>query len=464
MKEYWIETSPISFLSIYDLHISMEVNGHGTAIIKGYIEEDREEEYAQMLNGEVWISIVTADAQENRETIFCGCVTGYLFTLKNAHKAAEIELKSGTYLMDIDTHTRFFQDTSVTYGDICGQIRSQNGGQGTEKAPEAGCPVNALVVQYEETDWEFITRLLSNCGSYLVPESRGQGIFYTVGMPEGRERQTGEGVYFYLEKDLQEFREKKANGLENISETDCIVCHIQMREVCSLGDFFRIDGRMMYIYEAELNYEQGEIIGSYKAKTRNGIKTVKKTAEKISGVSLEAVVREVKQDKVRLEIKKDENEGGCQKKWFAVSTPYSSVDGTGWYCMPERGDLVRLQFPDALEDNAYVISAVHLQSGDRSNPDHKIFKNRQQKEIRFTPDSILITNNRGMKIEMSDGNGIQIESDKSILIKADQDVNVISGSASLMLAADTSLVLNQGGTSIQLEDGIRFMGGEFHVQ
>ena len=33
-----------------------------------------------------------------------------------------------------------------------------------------------------------------------------------------------------------------------------------------------------------------------------------------------------------------------------------------------------------------------------------------------------------------------------------------------MLAAETSLVLSQSGTSIQLEDGIRFMGGEFHVQ
>ncbi len=103
-------------------------------------------------------------------------------------------------------------------------------------------------------------------------------------------------------------------------------------------------------------------------------------------------------------------------------------------------------------------------NGEHKKPEHKILKNKQQKEIRFTPEMILITNNNGMKIEMVDGQGIHIVSDKSILIESLEDMNIISKKGSLVLAADSFLELNQGGTSIQLQDGIQFSGGEFHVQ
>ncbi len=465
MKEYWIETEPLHFCAIYDMHISIGINRHGTARIGGYIEDAWEEDYAKKLGSELWMTIMARDNAGEKEVVFCGIAAAFAFTVRGGQKALELELKSGTCLMDRIKHTRFFQNASMTYEDILGQLEGRAKGQRLGKGGEIDVPICGLAVQHGETDWEFMIRLLGNCHSFLVPEVRKNGIYYTIGLPERKKREAEEGKFFY-EKNLEEFRKKKSEGMEYIRERDCIIYHAEMRELCSLGDVFSVMGLTMYIYEIDMEYKNGEMVNKCKAKTLNGLRGNRKLPENIKGESFSATVSEVKGDRVRISIKGDEYDGKCEKKWFLFSTPYSSSDGSGWYCMPEEGDCVRLQFPNYIEEDAYVVSAVHLpaESGERSNPDYKIMKNKQQKEIRFTPDSILLTNNKGMKIEMVDGKGILIESDKSILIKAGGDLNVVSDTASLMLAAETSLVLSQSGTSIQLEDGIRFMGGEFHVQ
>ena len=76
------------------------------------------------------------------------------------------------------------------------------------------------------------------------------------------------------------------------------------------------------------------------------------------GASLDSTVTEVRGDVVRVSLRTDAKSGAG--KWFSFSTVYSSPDGSGWYCMPEPGDEIRLYFPTEQEKHGYVISAVHL--------------------------------------------------------------------------------------------------------
>ena len=90
-------------------------------------------------------------------------------------------------------------------------------------------------------------------------------------------------------------------------------------------------------------------------------------------------VLSVSRDKVKVHIKADGSQDVGTAKWFPYSTVYSSPVGTGWYCMPEVNDKVRLYFPNEKEEDAYVISSIHLEGGTatgggeapRSNPDNK---------------------------------------------------------------------------------------------
>ena len=111
-----------------------------------------------------------------------------------------------------------------------------------------------------------------------------------------------------------------------------------------------------------------------------------------------------------------------------------------------------------------VTSSVHKETDSaRQDPDRKSFKTKYGKEILFTPDSVLITNNQGMTIEMNDQEGISMTSDKDILIQADGET-IASGAASLLMAAEEILQVKQGGTTMTLSDDIYFTGGEFRIQ
>lgn len=134
--------------------------------------------------------------------------------------------------------------------------------------------------------------------------------------------------------------------------------------------------------------------------------------------------------------------------------------------MPEVGDAIRLNLPVFREDEAHVISAVHLAAGaaDRQDPKLKSLKTKYGKEVLFTPDSIVMTNNKGMSISLKDGQGINVVSDKDVNISAGNNVTLASQGGSLSVAGSSGVKLSQGGTGIQLDSNIVFAGGEFRIQ
>ena len=186
----------------------------------------------------------------------------------------------------------------------------------------------------------------------------------------------------------------------------------------------------------------------------------------MAGSSLDAIVEKVKENKVQVSILGDENGKQDINIWYPYATVYSTADGTGWYCMPEPGDMVRLTIPGMEEGQAFVVSSVHMDtdSADRKEPDHKVLKSKHQKEVRFTPDSIVITNNKGTRIELTDEEGIHIISEHSVVLEAEDDLTISSRSGSLMVAGNSSVSLQQKKTGIQLKKGISFTGGELKVQ
>ena len=164
-------------------------------------------------------------------------------------------------------------------------------------------------------------------------------------------------------------------------------------------------------------------------------------------------------------IDEDESTKDLEGIWFSFSTVYSSSNGAGWYCMPEKGDKVRLYFPTEKEADAYVCSAVHEDegSGIRNNPENKIWRNKYGKEIRLTPDSISITNNRGDYIEISDDEGIKIVSKGNISIRAKDTIEISSEDSNISLTADKRIMLLQEDTQIILKDGIRVSGNGVNI-
>lgn len=89
--------------------------------------------------------------------------------------------------------------------------------------------------------------------------------------------------------------------------------------------------------------------------------------------------------------------------------------------------------------------------------------NRQKKEILFTPNSLILTNNNGISIELSDEQGIKIMSNKSIMLKASQTIQMNSDSGEIEITAAKSIDMRQGSAQLQIADKIQMAGGKINL-
>lgn len=132
--------------------------------------------------------------------------------------------------------------------------------------------------------------------------------------------------------------------------------------------------------------------------------------------------------------------------------------------MPEIGDTVRLYFPGDREEDAYVASAYH-ESGSalRTRPERKFWRNKEGKEIRLSPDSILLTNNDGTYIELSDDNGIEMISNGSISLRAGGNLSISSSGSSIEMNAPNRIRLKQGDTEMDLGGDLSMSGARIRL-
>lgn len=465
MREHNILTAPVEFQDILELQREEEVNQHGRMVLSGHITDEQEEEYLGLLTGTVWETVRAVGDDGEEKTIFSGIITDFSITELNDHKKLTLEMMTGSSLMDEKKHFRSYQNPELTYGDIFMRILDGYTDSALLFSKPCDTAADELVLQYGETDWAFLKRLAGRNHQFLVPDSRVRGTRICFSLPQGQPFEFPAGSRYTLRKDLGDFREKICQGMP-VSEADCMEYIIQSRELYRIGDFTTLYGMKFYIFRILSRYERGELIHTYHMKREKGIGVPETFNTDLSGCSLSAEVTKVKEDKVQIKIIGDEN--GQQKIniWYPYATVYSTPDGTGWYCMPEPGDRVRLVIPQQQEREAFVASAVHVEtdSADRSDPSHKVFKSKYQKEVRFTPDSIVITNNKGTRIELTDEEGIHIVSGHSIMLEAAEDILLTSDTGSMIIAGDSSVNLRQKGTSIQLDNEISFIGGNLKIQ
>ena len=102
-------------------------------------------------------------------------------------------------------------------------------------------------------------------------------------------------------------------------------------------------------------------------------------------------------------------------------------------------------------------------SQDRTNPEYKSFMNKQRKEVLFTPDAIILRNNKGLILEMKDEEGIRIISNKDIMMQAENSITVNSKNAHISMEAESALSMKQGSTALSLNNTIKMSGGRINM-
>ena len=215
--------------------------------------------------------------------------------------------------------------------------------------------------------------------------------------------------------------------------------------VLSIGDTVDYNGNALFVREALIHLADAVLTCRYVLCPENGLKVPVSYNQHITGLTLSGQVLEVNQDTVKVLLCVDESQDTAKAYAFPYITPYSAENHTGLYLMPEPGDVVNIQFPTEDESLAVALSSYRQVESDRmGDPNVKYLRTPNDKEIKISPEEILITaKTGGLYIRLNQDDGIEVFSQHGIMVNTLSSIDV-TAAGHISLTAGTNILMNAG--------------------
>lgn len=472
-----LRIAPYEIEQMLEVVVRHKINEHSTLYLKGILVETNGDKCAELSTKGESVTLSAIDATGEETIVFQGIVKEAEIHIEQNTRHIEVQAISYTYLLDIEKKSRSFQNKKNTYASLFSQVTGAYSMADVIDAASNGAQTGKFIMQHQETDWEFMKRLASHFNTGLIPDARFDSPKYFIGVPETRSAVLDNASYT-VKKDITRFRQLSENGVKGLSDQDFICYEVETNHMARVGDEIAFQNKHLHVYEIESVARQGFFINRLLMMPINGFRQMHISNTGVVGASYGGYILESKNDMVKVRLDTDKGHNPGEPCFFPYSTIYSSKDGSGWYCMPETGDTVRIYFPDGEDDHAYAFSSVHESvntsksgsgggmratgaagsySGQRDDPKVKSLT-YGDKEVRLTPDGVYIIMDSSMitmtpkGITLMSENDIAFKSDKSIYMSAEEDINIIGSESVEIMCGET--------TGVMIEDNVQVIGQE----
>ena len=455
--------------------------------------------------------------------LFQGVVTKINAKLKGALYYLEITANSWTIELDLKKKTRSYSKPNLKYTELFKQIESEYPKAVISDIITESTQLGGLILQYQETDWQFLKRIAANFGAGLAVNFLSEKPNLSVGVSK--------------DAGITKIKVDKSNVLKCIAKQaydydytyeDDTKLHYKLTTQQYLNIGYPVEiidpqqtpqlrqtkqnqqsqqsqqqeqpGLVLYVFRSVGTMKRGEdLIWEHTLIPEQGLTKKWYPNRRIAGISLEGVVLDRINDKALVRLEIDLKHGGAAKDqynpirpyseetylrefwYYQCATPYTAEGNTGWYCMPEIGDSVEIHFPTEYPTEAFISQSVRKQS--KKGPylkvndyNTKIFRTKFGKEIRFDPNELTITiqkyvprqNNQAERVEspelivlkLNDKNGVTLTTDLPVNINTKNDLAIASNEGSVNITAGSELNVNCNGSSIAMKDGNTFLKGK----
>ena len=456
-----LKISPFELINLQELTISKKLNEHAYLQFKGIVSEELKDSYVLMCDSDTTVELSQIDEEGKSPPLFCGIVRNIAVQAIRGIYYLEVECISHTYELDVKKKSRSFQNKNMTYPELLNTIASDYSGIDIMDEATDGATIGRFTMQYMETDWAFLKRMASRLRTILMPASVFERPKFYFGLHDANPKGKLDDFHYRVVKKLEPFRDTTENTGASVEENDYIYYEVESGLVLDLGNAISFKGKLLYVCEAQTEMKGSELKHQYTLSTRKGLRANPLYNDPIIGASIQGEVIEIQRDTVKVHLNIDPSQNKAEAHCFPYSSVYTAEGNSGWYCMPEVGDHVRVYFPGNKEEEGVASSSVRKNSEEGetnklSNPDHKYFRTAAGKELKMTPEEIVITGKDGeIFIRLSEGGGIEISSTQMIKLVAKQDIvmnaeeNIVfSAKDKISLICKESTIVLDGNTDI----------------
>jgi len=443
-------TSPWNIQTIYELSIKKTLNNHAELRLTALVNESDASKIGLQETTEDQIRVYTDDG-ETKSWLFKGRLKNVKVSVRTGLYTITAYFLSETSVFDSEQKNRSFQDTSLTYNDIAAKIMEDYPEKSFELTADP-VTIDGPLIQYQETDWQFIKRLASYQETVIVPDVTMDNQIFSYGYPKVYgEKTLSDDIAYSSGKDIKAYYTDYDYN-SNLVENEYTYFEVESYDELTFGDKVTFHNYEMYVGEVTIELKKGLLVYNATLVRQPTIRQNPIYNEKIQGNSIEGTVLAVQNQEIKLHLNIDQEQDESTAYWYPFVPPTTDM----LYLMPQIGTNASLYIPGLKEQNAIITGCVRTNGAEceqTSDPSTRYLATEYGQEMKLAPGGIYFTAGRNdLILTFDDAEGVTISSHKGILLEAEEEI-IIDSKTKVAFSSPNQIkmVTPTGGFSIENE-------------
>ena len=447
-------------VGVEEFKLEASFNKHVSAELLLIAEEEKIESAIHGLADNDGIEVYENDLGE---LLFAGKITDAQMVRDRGLCCLNLKALSYTLDWDLVPVSQSFLNLDATYKQIIDKVLENHTDAEIKDCVTGGAVITDFLLQYEESDWDFLARLASRFGTFLVPDCRSNHGRAYFGIPDLGDEYVLDGEDYQETKDMDRYY--RIGCMLGILPQEHMGWEVTAEKNLCLGQKVLFKGISTIVTNISYRTIEGALVRSYRLNREKGVVCPPKKNPHIFGMSIPATVKERSGNCVRVHFHIDsEYDTSPHVRYFTYAIESSFI-----YCMPEVGSQVHIYFPSDDEKDAVAVHALRLKgtsasgnlTGYAQKPDYKSFSNLNGAELLMAPEFASMSadheNETMVSLDTSGfvdikGKNIKITAEKSISLgeATEKEGNPVKQLA--LEAGSLSFQVGEAGTRIELTD------------
>lgn len=347
-RDLVIELPVDGIKAVDSIEIFQRLNEHGKVKIRLVVEEEQALELVEQADSSLNISVSTSGGR----FLFCGKGDRISTRRDEGLLYLYAEFYGYTRDWDLTEKSQSFCKGNDTYEQVLHKVLAEYAKKDIRDEASGGAKIPGMLLQYEETDWEFLKRLASHFSTYLLADDTTKNGRVYFGIPRMDKGAVLKDEEYTMLRGKERY--DGMEGAEGLLSQDMTGWRIRTRKQLVFGEQVMLNHIETVVTAVDIHTEQGDLVYEYELSRRAGILCEKKKNSRIYGMSIPATVKERKGNQIRVKLDIDPvYEASDDLKYFTYA-----IETSNFYCMPEEESRVHIYFPSHDEQDAMAVHAL----------------------------------------------------------------------------------------------------------